>query len=118
MNTSRTLEKTQNYVELGERDIGTQKGRNEVLQEELARSRRLIESLQSKLEESEATVVRQQRMTRVSQFEMQNIESGGTVRVVALAVLVSCPSVLVSCLAVLVSCLAVLNDLLLPRCMS
>ncbi len=51
-----------NYVELADRDIATEKGQNEALQDELDRARRLIESLQSKLQESEATLVRQQQM--------------------------------------------------------
>jgi uncharacterized membrane protein YcaP (DUF421 family) len=60
----------------------TEKGQNEALQDELVRARRLIESLQSKLQESDAKLVRQQQMKRVSEFEMAKLESGGTVRVI------------------------------------
>jgi hypothetical protein len=37
-----------------------------------------MESQQHKLRETEAIVVRQQQVKRVSQFKMQKIESGGT----------------------------------------
>ncbi len=80
--TRRTLGKMKNYVELADRDIATEKEQNEALQDELVRARRLIESLQSKLDESEAQLVRQQQMKWVSEFEMEKLESGGTVRVI------------------------------------
>ena len=60
----------------------TEKGQNEALQDELVRARRLIKSHQSKLQESEATLVLLQQMKRVSEFEMEKLESGGTVRVI------------------------------------
>jgi hypothetical protein len=55
MNGHLTLDEMQNYVGLAEREIATQKGQNVVLREELERSRRLVESLQFKLQESEAS---------------------------------------------------------------
>ncbi len=64
--TMRTLGKKKNYVELADIDIATEKGQNEALQDELVRARRLIESHQSKLQESEATLVLLQQMKRVS----------------------------------------------------
>ena len=82
MNGHLTLDEMQNYVGLAEREIATQKAQNVVLREELERSQRLIESLQYKLHESEATILRGQQKERVSHFGMEKMESGGTVRVI------------------------------------
>ena len=77
-----TLDEMQNYVGFAEREIATQKSHNVGLREELERSRRLIESLQLKLQESEASNLREQQIKLVSHFEMKKMESGGTVRVI------------------------------------
>jgi len=53
----------------------------EALQGEVARSRQEIDALQLRLQEYESTVFRPLVVKRVSQFEMDITESGGTVQV-------------------------------------
>ena len=77
-----TFDEMQDYVVMAERKIARQKAENEVLHDELASSESVIEGLQLKLQKSEATILRQQQMKRVSEFGMEKIESGGTVRVI------------------------------------
>ncbi len=69
------------YVALAEEEIAKRKMQCLMLQGELNLSRRLMDSLQRKLREAEATVNRrQQDVKRVSQFKMDKIESGGTIK--------------------------------------
>jgi hypothetical protein len=74
MNGHLTLDEMQNYVGLAEREIATQKAQNVVLREELERSQRLIESLQYKLHESEATNLA--RTTEGTSFAFRNGKNG------------------------------------------
>ena len=77
-----TFDEMQDYVVKAERKNARQKAENEVLHDELASSESVIEGLQLKLQKLEATILRQQQMKRVSEFAMEKIESGGTVRVI------------------------------------
>ena len=74
------LTKMRAYVALAEEEIAERKTQCQKLQDELDSSRRLMDSLQQKLQEAEATVNRQQYVERVSQFKMEKIESGGTIQ--------------------------------------
>ena len=69
------------YVQLAEKEITKRKRECKLLEDELDTSRRLLQSLRNKLEESEALVKRQQQVKRVSQFKMQKLESGGRIQV-------------------------------------
>jgi hypothetical protein len=71
------VDKMQAYVELAETEIAKRKMQCKLLEDELHTSRRLLQSVQKKLRETEAIVCRQQSVKRVSQFKMQKIESGG-----------------------------------------
>jgi hypothetical protein len=81
MNVKWTPENIHIYVGLAEREIATRKLHSEVLQGEVARSRHEIDALQLRLQEYETTVIRPQEVKRVSEFEMDKTESGGTVHV-------------------------------------
>ena len=81
MNVKWTPENIHIYVGLAEREIATRKLHSEVLQGEVARSRHEIDALQLRLQEYETTVIRPQEVKRVSEFEMDKTESGGTVQV-------------------------------------
>jgi hypothetical protein len=69
------VEKMRTYVAFAEQEIAKRKIQCELMQDELYTSRRLMTSLQHKLRETEAKVVRQQQLKRVSEFKMQKIES-------------------------------------------
>jgi hypothetical protein len=58
------------YVHLAEKEVTKRKRECKLLEDELDTSRRLLQSLRNKLEESEALVKRQQQVKRVSQFKM------------------------------------------------
>ena len=71
------------YVTLAERGIAARKLHCQALVEEVNTSRDLLQSLQCKLEEAKATVLRLQEVKRVSQFKLEkSIASGGTVPVI------------------------------------
>ncbi len=75
------VKKMQTYVALAEQEISARNEECQLLQDELAMSRRLRESLEEKLREIEETLCRQQSLRRVSQFMLKKIESGGTIQV-------------------------------------
>ena len=75
------VKKMQTYVALAEQEISARNVECQLLQDELAMSRRLRESLEGKLREMEETLCRQQSLRRVSQFTLEKIESGGTIQV-------------------------------------
>ena len=75
------VKKMQTYVALSEQEISARNVECQLLQDELAMSRRLRESLEEKLREMEETLCRQQSLRRVSQFTLEKIESGGTIQV-------------------------------------
>ena len=73
------VDKMQAYVVLAEKEIAKRKMQCQLLEDELDTSRRLLQSVQNKLRDTEAKVIRQQAVKRVSQFKMQKIESGGRI---------------------------------------
>jgi predicted RNase H-like nuclease (RuvC/YqgF family) len=75
------VKKMQTYVALAEQEISARNVECQLLQDELAMARRLRESLEEKLRETEETLCRQQSLRRVSQFMLEKIESGGTIQV-------------------------------------
>ena len=75
------VEKMQTYVALAEDEIANCKKQCELMHKDLLTSRRLMESLQQKLRETEAKLVLQKELKRVSQFKMPKIESGGILEV-------------------------------------
>ena len=75
------VEKMQLYVELAEKEISRRKMESQSLRDELKRSQQLMQSIQEKLRQAEEYVVRQQSVTRISQFKMHKIVSGGTINV-------------------------------------
>ena len=75
------VDKMQAYVVLAEKEIAKRKMQCQLLEDELDTSRRLLQSVQNKLRDTEAKVIRQQAVKRVSQFKMQKIESGGRILV-------------------------------------
>ncbi len=68
------------YVALAEDEIAIRKAQCLKLQDELTSSGLLLESLQVKLLEAEATLKREQDVKRVSQFKIEKRESGGSVQ--------------------------------------
>jgi hypothetical protein len=75
------VEKMQTYVVLAEKEIANRKKQCELMKKELLTSLRSMESLQHKLRETEAIVVRQKELKRVSQFKIPKTESGGILEV-------------------------------------
>jgi hypothetical protein len=75
------VEKMQTYVALAEDEIANRKKQCELMHKDLLTSRRLMESLQQKLRETEAKLVLQKELKRVSQFKMPKTESGGILEV-------------------------------------
>jgi hypothetical protein len=81
MKNNELHEKMKAYVALAEQEIAQRKIESQALREELSRSRALSQSLHVKLMQAEAMLALQQQAARVSQFKMQQIESGGTIDV-------------------------------------
>ena len=75
------MEKMRTYVALAEQEIAMRKKQFELMQDELSRARGEMRSLQDKLRYTEAIVVRQRELKRVSVFNMPKIESGGKMEV-------------------------------------
>ena len=75
------VEKMQTYVALAEQEIAMRKKQFVLMQDELSRARLEMRSLQDKLRDTEAIVVRQRELKRVSVFQMPKIESGGKMEV-------------------------------------
>ena len=71
------VEKMQTYVALAEQEIAMRKKQCVLMQDELSRARLEMGSLQENLRDTEAIVVRQRDLKRVSIFKMPKIESGG-----------------------------------------
>ena len=75
------VKKMQTYVALAEQEIAAHKKECQFLQDELCTSRRLRESLEETLRETEETLSRHRLLKRVSQFKLKTMESGGTIQV-------------------------------------
>ena len=75
------VEKMRTYVALAEQEIAKRKKQFELMQDELSRARGEMRSLQDKLRYTEAIVVRERELKRVSVFNMPKIESGGKMEV-------------------------------------
>ena len=70
-------EKMRVYSALAEKTIASQKVRCIELQDEVELCRRLIQSLQSNLSEAQERIILQENVKRVSQFNLERLESGG-----------------------------------------